>query len=228
MTTVGVLRRSSAQAGKDRVEHRILATHLRVQPQCLSTNEDDLVPNKGEGGYGMNRAQSYILSVVIIICASVLLPITAKAAPKGSDAKNLHQRRHAIVESGVTALGEERANQVLSQLLPDIQDKQVVILAITYPPGYSGAVHRHHAHAFAYVLDGSVIMGLNDGTPITLSPGQTFYEGPDDIHTISRNASKTQLYTSQNLAIELDGPSMSRKYVYTNVRNSHETVSTKR
>jgi len=59
---------------------------------------------------------------------------------------------------------------------------------------------------FSTVLDGSVIRGLNDGTPVTLSPGQTFYEGPNDIHTISRNASKTQLYTSQNLAIELDGP----------------------
>lgn len=140
----------------------------------------------------MNRARIYIFAALTITWASVLLPARAKASYKASDATNLHQIHHAIVESGATALGEEKACQVMSQLLPDIPGKQVVILAITYPPGYSGAVHRHHAHAFAYVLEGSVVMGLNDGTPVTLSPGQTFYEGPNDIHTISRNASKTK------------------------------------
>jgi quercetin dioxygenase-like cupin family protein len=140
----------------------------------------------------MNRARIYILAAVTIIWASVLSPTKAKAAHIASDERNPHQVHHAIVEGGTTALGEERASQVMSQLLPDIPGKHVVILAITYPPGYSGAVHRHHAHAFAYVLEGSVIMGLNDGTPVTLTPGQTFYEGPNDIHTISRNASKTK------------------------------------
>lgn len=140
----------------------------------------------------MNRARIYILAAVTIIWALVFSPIRAKAADRASDATNLHPIHHAIVEGGTTALGEERASQVVSQLLPDIPGKQVVILAITYPPGYSGEVHRHHAHAFAYVLEGSVVMGLNDGTPVTLTPGQTFYEGPDDIHTMSRNASKTK------------------------------------
>jgi quercetin dioxygenase-like cupin family protein len=142
-----------------------------------------------EGGYGMNRARIYILAAVTIIWASLLSPTRATAAHRGSDATNLHHIHQALVEGGTT--GEGRASQVMSQLLTDIPGKQVVILAITYPPGYSGAVHRHHAHAFAYVLEGSVVMGLNDGTPVTLTPGQTFYEGPNDIHTISRNASKT-------------------------------------
>ena len=140
----------------------------------------------------MNRARIYILAAVTIIWALVFSPTRAKAAHRASDATNLHQIHHTIVEGGTTALGEERASQVMSQLLPDIPGKQVVILAITYPPGYSGAVHRHNAHAFAYVLEGSVVMGLNDGTPVTLTPGQTFYEGPKDIHTISRNASRTK------------------------------------
>ena len=141
----------------------------------------------------MNRARIYLLAAVTIIWAAVLSPTRAKAAHRASDAtNNLHQIHHVIVEGGTTALGERRAGQVMSQLLPDIPGKQVVILAITYPPGYSGAVHRHYAHAFAYVLEGSVVMGLNDGTPVTLTPGQTFYEGPNDIHTISRNASKTK------------------------------------
>ena len=133
-----------------------------------------------------------MLAALTMIWASVFLPASAKAAFRASDATNLHHIHRAIVEGGTTAFGEERASQVMSQLLPDIPGKQVVILAITYPPGYSGAVHRHNAHAFAYVLQGSVVMGLNDGTPVTLTPGQTFYEGPNDIHTISRNASKTK------------------------------------
>ena len=150
-----------------------------------------IVSNEGVG-YGMNRARIYGLAALTITWASVFSPAIAKAAYWASDATDLHQIRQAIVEGGATALGEERASQLMSQLLPDIPGKQVVILAITYPPGYSGAVHWHHAHAFAYVLEGSVVMGLNDGTPVTLTPGQTFYEGPNDIHTISRNASKNK------------------------------------
>ena len=140
----------------------------------------------------MNRARICILAALTIIWASVFSPTRAKAAFRASDATNLHHIHHAIVGGETTALGEERASQVMSQLLPDIPGKQVVILAITYPPGYSGAVHRHNAYAFAYVLQGSVVMGLNHGTAVTLTPGQTLYEGPNDIHTISRNASKTK------------------------------------
>lgn len=140
----------------------------------------------------MNKAWIHILAALTITWASVSSPARANAAYRASCATNLHQLRHAIVEGGATALGEERASQVISQLLPDIRGKQVVILDITYPPGYSGAVHRHNAHAFAYILQGSVVMRLNDGTPVTLTPGQTFYEGPNDMHTISRNASKTK------------------------------------
>ena len=140
----------------------------------------------------MNRARIYGLAALTITWASVFSPAIAKAAYRASDVTDLHQIHPAIVEGGATALGEERAGQLMSQLLPDIRGKQVVILAITYPPGYSGGVHRHNADAFAYILEGSVVMGLNDGTPVTLKPGETFYEGPNDIHTISRNASKTK------------------------------------
>lgn len=140
----------------------------------------------------MNSARLYTLAAGTIIWASVFSPTRAKAAHGASDAANVHQIDHALVADGTTALGEGRVSQVMSQLLPDIPGKQVVILEITYPPGYSGAVHRHNAHAFAYVLEGAVIMGLNNSTSITVMPGQTFYEGPNDIHTISRNASKTK------------------------------------
>ena len=53
-------------------------------------------------------------------------------------------------------------------------------------------VHRHNAQAFLYVLEGSVIMGVNGEKPVTLTGGQTFYEGPNDVHTVGRNASKTR------------------------------------
>ena len=66
------------------------------------------------------------------------------------------------------------------------------MITVAYPPGRSGAVHRHNADGFIYVLEGSIIIGLNGSEPVTLATGQTFYEGPSDIHTISRNASKTR------------------------------------
>ena len=66
------------------------------------------------------------------------------------------------------------------------------MLIVEYPPGGADPVHRHDAHAFVYVLEGSVIMQLKGSDPVTLRPGQTFYEGPDDIHVVGRNASQTE------------------------------------
>jgi quercetin dioxygenase-like cupin family protein len=66
------------------------------------------------------------------------------------------------------------------------------MIVVTYPPGSVDPVHRHDAHAFVYVLEGSIVMALNGGKEVTLTAGQTFYEGPDDIHTVGRNASRTR------------------------------------
>jgi quercetin dioxygenase-like cupin family protein len=63
---------------------------------------------------------------------------------------------------------------------------------VDYPPGCSDPVHRHNAHAFLYVLEGSVVMQVKGGKEVTLTPGQSFYEGPNDIHTVGRNASRTK------------------------------------
>ena len=76
--------------------------------------------------------------------------------------------------------------------LPDFPGKDVQILTVEYPPGGHDPVHRHNAHGFIYVLEGSIVMAVNDGQPVTLTAGQMFYEGPNDIHTIGRNASKTE------------------------------------
>jgi len=66
------------------------------------------------------------------------------------------------------------------------------MLLVEYPPGSSDPIHRHNAEAFVYVLEGSVVMQVKGGKQVTLTPGQTFYEGPDDVHVVGRNASTTQ------------------------------------
>jgi quercetin dioxygenase-like cupin family protein len=81
---------------------------------------------------------------------------------------------------------------LMSRPLPDYPGKEATMLLVEYPPGSVDPVHRHNADAFVYVLDGSIVMGVRGSKPVTLGPGQTFYEGPNDVHTIGRNASSTQ------------------------------------
>ena len=81
---------------------------------------------------------------------------------------------------------------LMSKDLTDIPGKEVLMITVEYPPGGSDPVHRHYAHAFVYVLEGSVVMQVKGGKEVTLTPGQTFYEGPDDVHVVGRNASTTK------------------------------------
>ena len=81
---------------------------------------------------------------------------------------------------------------LMSKDLPELPGKEVLMIAVEYPPGASDPVHRHNAHAYLYVLEGSVVMQVKGGKETTLTPGQTFYEGPDDVHVVGRNASKTK------------------------------------
>jgi len=79
-----------------------------------------------------------------------------------------------------------------SKDLPDFPGKEVLMITVEYPPGSSDPIHRHNAHAFVYVLEGSIIMQVKGGKEVTLTPGQTFYEGPDDVHVVGRNASSSK------------------------------------
>ena len=81
---------------------------------------------------------------------------------------------------------------LLSKDLPDFAGKEVVMSTVTYPAGVASAPHRHDAHTFVYVLEGTVVMQVEGGPPMTLGPGQTFYENPTDVHATSKNASQTQ------------------------------------
>lgn len=83
-------------------------------------------------------------------------------------------------------------SELMTKTLPDYPGKEALVITVVYPPGAVDPVHRHHAHAFVYVLEGSIVMGVRGGKTVTLKPGQTFYEGPNDVHTIGRNASATK------------------------------------
>ena len=81
---------------------------------------------------------------------------------------------------------------LMSKDLTNMPGKEVLMITVEYPPGWSDPVHRHNAQAFLYVLEGSVVMQVKGGKQVTLTPGQTFYEGTDDVHLIGRNASTTK------------------------------------
>ena len=87
---------------------------------------------------------------------------------------------------------EAKVTPVMSKDLPDIPGKEGLMLFVEYPPGSSDPIHRHNANAFVYVLEGSIVMQVKGGKEVTLTPGQAFYEGPEDVHVVGRNASQTK------------------------------------
>jgi len=92
-----------------------------------------------------------------------------------------------------TAMAEEpKITSLMSKDLTETPGREVLVITVEHVPGGSSVIHRHNAHAFVYVLEGSVVMQLKGGQQVTLTPGQTFYEGPDDVHIVDRNASATK------------------------------------
>jgi quercetin dioxygenase-like cupin family protein len=90
------------------------------------------------------------------------------------------------------AAPEAAVTVLMTKDLADMPGKEAISFIVDFPPGSVDPVHRHDAHAFIYVLEGSIVMGVKGGKEVTLTPGQTFYEGPADIHTVGRNASTTR------------------------------------
>jgi quercetin dioxygenase-like cupin family protein len=92
-----------------------------------------------------------------------------------------------------TAMAEEpKVTPLMSKDLADFPGKEALMISVEHAPGGSSAIHRHNAHAFVYVVDGSVVMQLKGEKEVTLTAGQSFYEGPDDVHVVDRNASTTK------------------------------------
>jgi len=87
---------------------------------------------------------------------------------------------------------EANVTPLMSKDLTECPGKEGVMITVEYPPGHSDEIHRHNAYAFVYVLEGSVVMQVRGGKDVTLTSGQTFYEGPDDVHVVGRNTSKTK------------------------------------
>jgi quercetin dioxygenase-like cupin family protein len=98
----------------------------------------------------------------------------------------------AFLATGALVVHEPKVTQVMSKELTDIPGKEGLMITVEYPPGGSDPIHRHNAHAFVYVLEGSIVMQVRGGKETTLTPGQSFYEGPDDVHVVGRNASQTK------------------------------------
>jgi quercetin dioxygenase-like cupin family protein len=93
--------------------------------------------------------------------------------------------------TGTAMAQEPKVTSLMSKDLAESPGREILVITVEHAPGGSNPVHRHNAHAFVYVLEGSVVMQVKGGQPVTLTPGQTFYEGPNDVHVVDRNASRT-------------------------------------
>lgn len=99
---------------------------------------------------------------------------------------------HEVKGAEAKAL-EAKVTELLSKDLTDLPgNKEGLMITVEYPPGSKDPIHRHNAHGFIYVLEGSIVMQVRGGKETTLTPGQTFYEGPGDVHVLGRNASQTK------------------------------------
>jgi quercetin dioxygenase-like cupin family protein len=94
--------------------------------------------------------------------------------------------------AGTLMAQEPKVTSLMSKDLPENPGKEMLMITVEHAPGGSSPIHRHNAHAMVYVMEGSVVMQVKGGKQVTLTPGQSFYEGPDDIHIVDRNASKTK------------------------------------
>jgi quercetin dioxygenase-like cupin family protein len=132
------------------------------------------------------------MSITKIVSLSVCLLVMTfqgKAAPNDPP-KEAPKATSKVMPKAATP--EAKVEELMSKDLPDFPGKEGLMITVVYPPGSQDPIHRHNADSFIYVLEGSIIMQVKDGKEVTLTPGQTFYEGPNDIHTVGRNASQTE------------------------------------
>jgi quercetin dioxygenase-like cupin family protein len=98
----------------------------------------------------------------------------------------------ASLVSGTAGAQDAKVTSLVSKELKESPGREGLMIAVEYPPGGKDPIHRHNAHGFIYVLEGTVVMQVRGGKEVTLTKGETFYEGPDDVHVVGRNASTTQ------------------------------------
>ena len=98
----------------------------------------------------------------------------------------------ALAAQFALAVPTAEVKEIMSKPLTGIPGKEGLVLMVTYPPGSADEIHRHDAHAFVYVLEGSIVMQLRGAEPVTVKAGEGFYEGPNDVHIVGRNASESK------------------------------------
>jgi quercetin dioxygenase-like cupin family protein len=120
------------------------------------------------------------------------------AVPRAKNERSIMLRKKIIMVvlisliAGPLMAQEGKVTSLITKDLTEFSGKEGLMITVEYAPGGSDSVHRHDAHAFVYVLEGSIVMQVKGGEEVTLTPGQTFYEGPNDVHVVSRNASSTK------------------------------------
>ena len=97
-----------------------------------------------------------------------------------------------FIMTGTAMAQQAKVTSLMSKDLPESPGKEILMITVEHAPGGSSPIHRHNAHAMVYVLEGSVVMQVKDGKQVTLTAGQSFYEGPNDVHVVDRNASRTK------------------------------------
>ena len=95
--------------------------------------------------------------------------------------------------TGTAMAQQAKVTSLMSKDLTENPGREALMITVEYAPGGSDPIHRHNAHAIVYVLEGSVVMQVKSGKQVTLTPGQTFYEGPDDLHVVGRKAVPSRL-----------------------------------
>ncbi len=126
------------------------------------------------------------LSAAVVALAGVIVAIAPLIGRTGQLAGE------PAPKAAAPAAPEAKLTPLFSKDLKDFPGKEGAMFTVEYPPGSVDPVHRHNAHAFVYLLEGSIIMQVKGGKEVILKPGDSFYEGPDDVHTVGRNASKTE------------------------------------
>jgi quercetin dioxygenase-like cupin family protein len=111
--------------------------------------------------------------------------------------KMIRKSRHLVLVllgllTGTSMAQAAEVTPLMTKDLPESPGKEVLMITVEKPPGGSDPIHRHNAHGFIYVLEGSIVMQVEGGKEVTLTPGQTFYESPSDVHVVGRNASSTK------------------------------------
>jgi quercetin dioxygenase-like cupin family protein len=133
------------------------------------------------------------MSIKKFVCLSVCLfaaTLVTKAAP--NDPPKPPEARTEAPKPAAKPAPEAEVKELMTKDLPDFPGKEGLMILVTYPPGSQDPIHRHNADAFVYVLEGSIVMQVRGGKEVTLKAGETFYEGPNDVHVVGRNASQTE------------------------------------